>query len=141
LALLKEVAGTKVYEQRRTESIKIMTDTEAKRSKIVELLEFIDGRLNELEEEKEELKEFQSKDKERRCLEYALHSRELNEVSVALEEIEEDRKGELHNANVRREAFDSREKDIKASYISLGHFSSSHPFVAAYRKLNNRSQA
>src|ERR1700743_917679 len=36
LALLKEVAGTKVYEQRRAESIRIMEETEAKRSKITE---------------------------------------------------------------------------------------------------------
>ena len=57
LALLKEVAGTKVYEQRRTESLRIMEDTSSKRLKINELLDYIDGRLTELEEEKEELKE------------------------------------------------------------------------------------
>ncbi|KAH7913439.1 RecF/RecN/SMC [Hygrophoropsis aurantiaca] len=113
LALLKEVAGTKVYEQRRTESLRIMAETDAKRSKIVELLEYIDSRLAELEEEKEELKEFQEKDKERRCLEYALYQRELEEVGEALEEIEEERRGEVHGANVRREQFDGREKDIQ----------------------------
>ncbi|KAH7925875.1 RecF/RecN/SMC protein [Leucogyrophana mollusca] len=113
LALLKEVAGTKVYEQRRAESLRIMAETDAKRSKIVELLEYIDSRLAELEEEKEELKEFQEKDKERRCLEYALYQRELEEVGEALEEIEEERRGEVHGANVRREQFDGREKDIQ----------------------------
>jgi structural maintenance of chromosome 3 (chondroitin sulfate proteoglycan 6) len=75
LNLLKEVAGTKVYEQRRSESLKLMEETEAKRSKIGDLLEYIEERLAELEEEKEELKEFQDKDRERRCLEYALYSR------------------------------------------------------------------
>ncbi|KAJ7593279.1 RecF/RecN/SMC N terminal domain-containing protein [Mycena floridula] len=53
LALLKEVAGTKVYETRRTESL-------------------------------EELKEYMTTDRDRRCLEYALHSRELAEVTAAL---------------------------------------------------------
>ena len=90
LALLKEVAGTKVYEQRRAESLRIMAETDSKRAKIAELLEYIDTRLTELEEEKEELKEFQEKDKERRCLEYALYQRELEEVGAALEEIEEE---------------------------------------------------
>jgi hypothetical protein len=33
LALLKEVAGTRVYEQRRAESLRIMADTDAKRGK------------------------------------------------------------------------------------------------------------
>lgn len=75
LNLLKEVAGTKVYEQRRSESLKLMEETEAKRGKIGDLLEYIEERLGELEEEKEELKEFQNKDRERRCLEYALYSR------------------------------------------------------------------
>ncbi|EKM54326.1 uncharacterized protein PHACADRAFT_146168 [Phanerochaete carnosa HHB-10118-sp] len=103
LALLKEVAGTKVYEQRRTESLRIMAETDAKRGKIDELLEYIESRLNELEEEKEELKEFQEKDKERRCLEYALYQREL----------EEERRGEVHSANVRREQYDDREKQMQ----------------------------
>ncbi|KAI0081880.1 structural maintenance of chromosome protein 3 [Panus rudis PR-1116 ss-1] len=113
LALLKEVAGTKVYEQRRTESLRIMAETDAKREKINELLDYIDTRLTELEEEKEELKEFQEKDKERRCLEYAVYQRELEEVAEALEEIEEERRGEVHNANVRREQFNDREKQVQ----------------------------
>ncbi|KAH9048361.1 structural maintenance of chromosome protein 3 [Lactarius hengduanensis] len=113
LALLKEVAGTKVYEQRRAESLRIMAETEGKKSKIVELLDFIETRLGELEEEKEELKEFQEKDKEKRCLEYALYQRELEEVAEALEEIEEERKRELHGANQRREQFSDREQQIQ----------------------------
>ncbi|KAF8191692.1 structural maintenance of chromosome protein 3 [Pholiota molesta] len=113
LALLKEVAGTKVYEQRRSESLKIMADTDAKRGKINELLEYIESRLAELEEEKEELKEFQEKDKERRCMEYALYQRELEEVGEALVEIEEDRRSDVHGANVRREKFNAREKEIQ----------------------------
>lgn len=48
---------------------------------------YIEERLAELEEEKEELKEFQEKDKERRCLEYALYQRELLEVGGQLEEV------------------------------------------------------
>ncbi|KAM5531084.1 hypothetical protein V8D89_015249 [Ganoderma adspersum] len=113
LALLKEVAGTKVYEQRRTESLRIMAETDSKRAKIGELLDYIDTRLTELEEEKEELKEFQEKDKERRCLEYAMHQHDLEEVGAALEEIEEERRGELHSANIRREQYTDREKQVQ----------------------------
>ena len=40
LALLKEVAGTRVYEQRRAESLRIMADTDAKH----ELLDYIESR-------------------------------------------------------------------------------------------------
>lgn len=118
LALLKEVAGTKVYEQRRTESLRIMADTDAKRDKINELLDYIETRLTELEEEKEELKEFQEKDKERRCMEYALYQRELEEVGEALLEIEEDRRVDVHGANIRREKYSQREKEMQASLSS-----------------------
>ncbi|PFH53296.1 hypothetical protein AMATHDRAFT_137794 [Amanita thiersii Skay4041] len=124
LALLKEVAGTKVYEQRRAESLRIMAETDAKRTKINELLEYIETRLSELEEEKEELKEFQDKDKERRCLEYALYQRELEEVAEALEEIEEERKADVHGANMRREKFNEREKeiqDLERSILEANH--------------------
>ncbi|KAJ7046576.1 structural maintenance of chromosome protein 3 [Mycena alexandri] len=113
LALLKEVAGTKVYEQRRSESLRIMTETDAKRTKINELTDYIESRLTELEEEKEELKEFQDKDKDRRCLEYALYQRELEEVGQALEEIEDDRRADIHGANERRKKYNEREKEIQ----------------------------
>src|ERR1700761_787645 len=56
LNLLKDVAGTQVYEARRTESLKIMEDTNNKRGKIDDLLEYIKERLAELEEEKDELR-------------------------------------------------------------------------------------
>ena len=86
-----------------------MADTDAKRGKINELLEYIESHLAELEEEKEELNEFQEKDKETRCMEYALYQREL-EVAEALVEIEEDRRAEVQGANVRREQYNEREK-------------------------------
>ena len=44
-----------------------MADTDSKRTKIAKPLGFIDTRLTELEEDKEELKDFL--EKERRCLE------------------------------------------------------------------------
>jgi hypothetical protein len=95
-----------------------MDETEAKRDTISERLEYIENQLNELEEEKEELKEFQEKDKERRCLEYALYSRELEEVTETLAEIEEERKNEVHNANTRRLKFNEREKEIQVIHLS-----------------------
>lgn len=48
-------------------------------------------RLKTLEEEKEELKEYQRWDKQRRCLEYTIHERELKENKKKLEDLEESR--------------------------------------------------
>lgn len=112
LNLLKEVAGTQVYEQRRKESLKIMDETTRKRTKIDDLLKYIEERLTELEEEKEELKDFQDKDKERRCLEYTIYSRELTEINNALEEIDSTRVDNLNTNDGRREQFILREEQI-----------------------------
>jgi structural maintenance of chromosome 3 (chondroitin sulfate proteoglycan 6) len=53
----------------------------------MDLLEKIEERLKELDDEKAELKDFQEKDKERRCLEYAIYQRELMDVEEALHSV------------------------------------------------------
>ena len=112
LNLLKEVAGTQVYEARRAESLKIMTETNNKRAKIDETLDYIKERLAELEEEMEELRAYQEKDKERRCLEYAFYHREQVHLAGALDEIEELRQGGVEGSDQSREAFLEGERVI-----------------------------
>lgn len=113
LNLLKEVAGTQVYEQRRAESLKIMDETESKRGKIDELLKYIEDRLGELEEEKEELRGFQEKDRERRCLEYTIYHREQLEINNAIDAIEGARERGLRLNDESRDAFMKREAEIR----------------------------
>ncbi|XP_043470607.1 structural maintenance of chromosomes protein 3 [Leptopilina heterotoma] len=91
LKLLREVAGTRVYDDRREESKSILKETEGKVEKIEDFLRTIEERLKTLEEEKEELKEYQRWDKQRRCLEYTIHERELKENKRKLEELETSR--------------------------------------------------
>lgn len=64
-----------------------LMSVETKRKNIDELLVHIEQRLEELEEEKEELKLYQEHDRRRRCLEYTIYSRELKDVNTALEEV------------------------------------------------------
>jgi structural maintenance of chromosome 3 (chondroitin sulfate proteoglycan 6) len=91
LNLLKEVAGTTIYEERRSESIKIMEETASKQSKVEEVLSFIEERLNELDQEKQELVEYEKLDKQRRCLEFHLYQHEYNKANDELTSIEEER--------------------------------------------------
>ncbi|XP_071572251.1 structural maintenance of chromosomes protein 3 [Temnothorax nylanderi] len=88
LKLLREVAGTRVYDDRREESKSILKETEGKLEKIEDFLRTIEERLKTLEEEKEELKEYQRWDKQRRCLEYTIHERELKENKRKLDDLE-----------------------------------------------------
>ena len=66
-----------MYDERREESKGILKETEGKREKIEEFLKTIEDRLATLEEEKDELKEYQKYDKMRRALEYQIHDRDL----------------------------------------------------------------
>ncbi|KAJ3614725.1 hypothetical protein NHX12_018296 [Muraenolepis orangiensis] len=87
LKLLREVAGTRVYDERKEESISLMKETEGKREKINELLKYIEERLHTLEDEKEELAQYQKWDKMRRALEYNIYNQELNETRAKLDEL------------------------------------------------------
>lgn len=114
LDILKNVAGTTVYDQRRAESQKIMDDTEHKRTKIDELLDHIRGRLGELEEEKEELRAFQDKDRERRCLEYTIHHKDQEALQEALEKLDEEREGGVEQTDEDREALERSQDELEA---------------------------
>ncbi|EON65649.1 chromosome segregation protein sudA [Coniosporium apollinis CBS 100218] len=112
LNLLKEVAGTQVYESRRQDSLKIMSETDNKRAKIDDLLTYIRERLDELEEEKEELKAYQEKDRERRCLEYTIYHREQIEIQRALESIDELRQTGVDETDDNRERYSAGEQEL-----------------------------
>lgn len=112
LVLLKEVAGTQVYEARRAESLKIMNETNNKRAKIDELLDYIIERLGELEEEKDELRNYQEQDRERRCLEYTIYSREQGEIAAALDNLESQRQTGVEDTDLNREHVIQGEKDV-----------------------------
>lgn len=97
LQLLKEVAGTSVYEERRVESMKILQDTKSKQEKVEEVLSYIEERLSELEAEKTELTEYEQLDKQRRAVEHALCSRELGQAKQSLEGIDQQRDQNTHS--------------------------------------------
>ncbi|KAG5185319.1 RecF/RecN/SMC [Tribonema minus] len=118
LNLLKEVAGTKVYEERRAESLKIMSDTADKRARIQEVITYIEDRLRELEGEKDELGAYQQLDRERRALEYVLYDKELRAAREELERLEDvaadaERMEALHESlRAARDAIGAGEGDL-----------------------------
>lgn len=117
LELLKEVAGTRVYEDHRQESLKILEETGTKQAKINELLGFIDERLIELAEEKEELQKFQALDRQKRACEFLLFSRESSEASEALERLEQEEVEEQGKGN-NKSSTDSADLDRQLEAIS-----------------------
>eukprot|EP00252_Welwitschia_mirabilis_P018814 TRINITY_DN4209_c0_g1_i1.p1 TRINITY_DN4209_c0_g1~~TRINITY_DN4209_c0_g1_i1.p1 ORF type:complete len:1207 (-),score=328.66 TRINITY_DN4209_c0_g1_i1:370-3990(-) len=120
LDLLKEIGGTRVYEERRKESLKIMQETGSKRKQIIEVVQYIEERLKELDEEKEELRKYQQLDKQRRSLEYTIFEKEVEDAKQKLEEVEEARKNvsekstTMYNSVLEaHERLKNLEKDLK----------------------------
>ncbi|KAK1394510.1 Serine/threonine-protein kinase TOUSLED [Heracleum sosnowskyi] len=91
LDLLKEIGGTRVYEERRRESLKIMQETGNKRNQIIQVVQYLDERLRELDEEKAELKKYQQLDKQRKSLEYTIYDKELHDARQKVVEIDDAR--------------------------------------------------
>ena len=112
LNLLKDVAGTKVYEGRRGESLKIMEETNHKRQRIDDLLGYIEERLTQLEEEKKELMKYQELSKEVKCLEYTLFEREKQTITAKLDHIEQRRTAGVEDTDEDRETFMERQSQI-----------------------------
>jgi structural maintenance of chromosome 3 (chondroitin sulfate proteoglycan 6) len=91
LLLLKEVAGTTVYDEKKAESLAKMQENTASIEKIQEILSEIQQRLADLQEEKEELSQYQQLDRQRRALEYTLYDKELRKTRTVLDGLEHDR--------------------------------------------------
>lgn len=134
LILLKEVAGTQVYEARRTESLKIMTETNNKREKIDELLDYIKERLTELEEEKEELKDYQEKDKERRSLQYTIDHREQLAIASELENLEQQYQTGAEDAGDSEDRFRRGDKELESIQAEISELKQQVEFLKVDKK-------
>ena len=99
LDLFKQIAGCDVYDSRRKESMKLYNDASKQQEQIAECHTQIDERLNQLEEEKEELSAYQELDKTRRALEYTLFNKDLVHSREALDRLDEQRSTETQTSD------------------------------------------
>jgi len=129
LTLLKEVAGTQVYEARRQESLKIMAETNNKRASIDNLLDFLRERLTDLEEEKEELRDYQEKDKERRCLQYTIDHREQVAISTELDALDGHRQTGVEDTDDSRNQFLQGEKELASIEAEINQLKQQAAFL------------
>lgn len=134
LELLKEIAGTRTYDERRKESLKIMGDTDKRRSQIEEVITYIEKRLAELEEEKQELKQYQELDTERRCLEYTIYDQEMKEAVEKLDQIEDIRENSSEKTNKFHAAVADATKKREEAEVSLKALTAEIASEAAKKK-------
>ena len=91
LDLLREIAGTKTYDERKKESLKIMKETDYKVTQISDVITFLNERIDELAAEKNELAEYQQLDNQRRALEWSIYDNEMTTAVRKLEAMEQQR--------------------------------------------------
>ena len=119
LKILKEVAGSNVYDEKKEESRVILKETEDKRQSIVDVLKAIEDRLTQLEVEKEELKEFQKWDKMKRSIEYTIHNKELEHTQNKLNELQKIRSESSNQSSDLYEQLSSIGEQVKTVEKSI----------------------
>lgn len=122
LKLLKEVAGTEVYENKRSRSLNTMAETQTKREQIDESLGSIREQMEELERETRVLKEFQEKDREKRCLDYTILQRELTDVQNMVNQIEEDMNDNVMNNTDQGDRLQQLEEHVQQLETQVAEF-------------------
>jgi len=119
LRLLKEVAGTTVYDEKKEESLRKMEENRTNVEKINESLAFMEDRLSELRGEKEELSEYLDLDKKRKSIAFTLYDKELRKARETLDEIEHARADDVETRAVLFEGV--RDTDNAITNIEAKH--------------------
>lgn len=126
LRLLKEVAGTTVYDEKKNESLAKMEENAGSCAKIQDILSDIEDRLTELQSEKEELTQYQQLDRQRRALEYTVYDKELRKARAALDSVEHEREEQAEQtsswhakASNNHESIQNVEAVLKAKQAAL----------------------
>ncbi|CAI6309035.1 unnamed protein product [Periconia digitata] len=120
LNLLKEISGSNVYEKRRTDSLKLMTETENRCTRIDDLVSDINLRLKELEGEKKELEAWNKSDRERRALLYTMNARQEAELQEKIENIDAYRHNGVADVDGHNSQFRQTEEEIAEIDTEIG---------------------
>ncbi|GMH33553.1 hypothetical protein BSKO_01387 [Bryopsis sp. KO-2023] len=122
LDLLKEIGGTRVYEERRKESFKLMEETRANRQQIQDMVSDIQRRIEELDAEKAELEKYKKLEKDRKSIEYTIHNKDIEAVDADIKKLEEESKrlGEMASkATQGVQKARSRKKHLENEIVEL----------------------
>uniref|UniRef100_A0A6G1S406 Structural maintenance of chromosomes protein n=1 Tax=Aceria tosichella TaxID=561515 RepID=A0A6G1S406_9ACAR len=113
LKILKEVAGTKTFDEVKEQSQIQIRDSRERVNKSVECIKSLSEKLATLEGEKEELKECQKYDKMRRAIEFTIYNFELEESRRKQKELEDKRESSASTAERLREQLTKLSEHIK----------------------------
>lgn len=113
LKILKEVAGIRTFDENKDESHQLINVSRDKLEMVIGLIESIEKKLETLEGEKEELKEYQKWDKMRRAVEYSIFNNELEDSRKKQRELEERRENSTSITEKLKEKLQKSAERIK----------------------------
>lgn len=141
LELIKEVSGASVYDDRKSESLKILEEIRGRRAKADEVIATIQHRIGNLEEEQRELVEFNRLERERRCLEFELTDRDWRTAQDRIDGIELERRGvAVRLAEAQRGAAELRARLGRAD-VEVQELLSQRQALTLRREEGERSRA
>ncbi|KAL7714094.1 RecF/RecN/SMC N terminal domain containing protein [Entamoeba marina] len=112
LDLLREIAGTRVYDERREESYNMLKENENKIEQVEEVMNYIKERLVELKEEQEELDDYERLEKRRKGIEISIADQKINDIEEQLQKNENERQQQNQHMDMDLE---NQLRDIKRS--------------------------
>ncbi|EAY20348.1 SMC flexible hinge domain protein, putative [Trichomonas vaginalis G3] len=112
LCLFFDISGIQVYTDKRQESVKMIAESDERRKKIGESIEYIDYKIEQLEKEREELESFFQLDKKKRALEYIIYDRQKNEAEEQIKSIDEIRSNQSTVLEELRNSFEEISNEI-----------------------------
>lgn len=121
--LLKDIAGTKVYEKRRAESQKVLEESNGQMQKVDESIGQFDDRLRSLEQETAELKSFQEVDRRRRSLEGCIYQNEIEQAEGELTRLDAELTSQSKGVRSQRDAqhsLEAKARDAELKSAELG---------------------
>ncbi|KAL6940196.1 hypothetical protein ACO0QE_004092 [Hanseniaspora vineae] len=113
LNLLKDVTGANVFEKKLKDSLANMEETETKRLKISSELAELNFKLQDLNEEKDQLIQCQDLEKQKKVLEYTLYDRELSDVIVEIDKFQANYQENVNESTEYVEELEKRETLVR----------------------------
>jgi len=122
LNVMREVAGTQIYDQRKKQALKLLSDSQQKMEQIDDCLQSLNEKLINLDTEREDLAAFVKWDKRRRFLEYTILNTECEDAKnniviyenkqIEINDVLEDKRLKLHEFEERTQSFRVKLKEI-----------------------------
>jgi len=120
LMFLLDAAGFSRFDEQRSESLKIMSESHVRRDKIGESIKYIDERLEKLRLETEELAKYEELERNKKAIEFLVHEHHRDEAENEILKLNEERSDEGLSLSSIRTLFDDYAFKIHAKEVEIG---------------------